>query len=93
MLQGKVASWIPGIVYAALAFVTGLLALLLPETLNRPLPETIKEVESWTRSLHPTPASPHHPLTADTDHGRSSPVREVDDENMDDENRRASTKL
>ena len=36
-----------------MTFVTGLMALLLPETLNRPLPETIQEIESWTRSLVP----------------------------------------
>jgi len=40
-------------VFTIVTFVTGLMALLLPETLNRPLPETIEEIESWTRSLAP----------------------------------------
>ena len=74
MSQGKVAAWIPGVVFAAVAIVTGLLALLLPETLNRPLPETIKEVEYWTRSLSPPSATPHRPPAADGVHGRSSPI-------------------
>jgi hypothetical protein len=30
--------------------VTGVMALLLPETLNRHLAETIEEIETWTRS-------------------------------------------
>jgi len=52
--QGRTtATWIPSVVFTVLTFVTGLMALLLPETLNRPLPETIEEIESWTRSLVP----------------------------------------
>jgi len=47
------ASWIPSVVFTIVTFVTGLMALLLPETLNRPLPETIEEIENWTRSLAP----------------------------------------
>jgi len=47
------ATWIPSVVFTVVTFVTGLIALLLPETLNRPLPETIEEIESWTRSLVP----------------------------------------
>lgn len=61
---GKFASWIPGIVFATLAIVTGIFALVLPETLNRPLPETVKEVESWTRSLQYNP--PHPPAAEPT---------------------------
>jgi len=77
--QAKYASWVPGIVFSALALVTGVLALVLPETLNRPLPETVKEVESWTRSIIPAPASPSAPVTV---HGRSSPIPEIgEDEN------------
>jgi len=74
--QGKVASWVPGVVFASLAIVTGVMALLLPETLNRPLPETIKEVESWTRSLTPSPPSPQHTGL--------SPIRETDNDEKDD---------
>jgi len=65
-IQGKFASWIPGLVFATLAVVTGILALLLPETLNRPLPETVKEVENWTRSLKPSLPTPHHPPAAES---------------------------
>jgi len=53
-VQGRTtATWIPSAVFTIVTFVTGLMALLLPETLNRPLPETIEEIESWTRSLVP----------------------------------------
>ena len=79
--QGKVASWIPGIVFSSLAIVTGVLVLLLPETLNRPLPETIKDVENLTRSLTPSPSSPQHAAADDTG---LSPIREADSDEKDD---------
>jgi len=85
MSQGKVAAWIPGVVFAAVAIVTGLLALLLPETLNRPLPETIKEVESWTRSIIPPPATEHRPTAPRPFHGRSSPIPEFVGDEDDEE--------
>ena len=44
-------SWAPGLVFTIASISTGLLALLLPETLNRPLPDTIEEIESWSRTL------------------------------------------
>ena len=49
-MQDKTHGWIPTLVFTIVAIVTGVMALLLPETLNRPLPETIEEIESWTRS-------------------------------------------
>ena len=39
--------WLPGILFGSLSIFVGLLALLLPETLNRPLPNTVEDIESW----------------------------------------------
>ena len=41
--------WRPGplIVYGVLAFLAGIFSLLLPETLNKKLPETIEDGESF----------------------------------------------
>jgi hypothetical protein len=52
-LQDKTHGWIPTLVFTIVALVTGVMALFLPETLNRPLPETIEEIESWTRDGRP----------------------------------------
>ena len=41
--------WLPGILFGSLSIAVGLLALLLPETLNRPLPQTVEDIESWKR--------------------------------------------
>ena len=44
--------WRPGplIVYGLLAFSAGILSLLLPETLNKKLPETIEDGEKFGKS-------------------------------------------
>ena len=44
--------WRPGplIVYGLLAFSAGMLSLLLPETLNKKLPETIEDGENFGKS-------------------------------------------
>jgi len=39
--------WLPGLLFGGLSTVAGLLTLLLPETLNRPLPQTIDDIEQW----------------------------------------------
>jgi OCT family organic cation transporter-like MFS transporter 4/5 len=38
---------LPLIVFGAMAFIAGLLALLLPETLFSPMPQTVQQVEAW----------------------------------------------
>ena len=50
--QGKTNDWIPGAVFAITALLTGALALVLPETLNRPLPDTIEEIEAWPGGIN-----------------------------------------
>ena len=39
--------WLPGLLFGGLSTAAGLLTLLLPETLNRPLPQTIDDIEQW----------------------------------------------
>jgi len=38
---------LPGLLFGGLATAAGLLTLLLPETLHRPLPQTIDDIEHW----------------------------------------------
>lgn len=44
-LQGSVHAGIPVVIFGAFSTSAGLLALMLPETLNRKLPESVAEVE------------------------------------------------
>ena len=48
-LQARNIPWLPGILFGVSSIAVGLLALLLPETLNRPLPQTIEDIENWTK--------------------------------------------
>lgn len=41
----------PLVIFGALSFVCGLLSLLLPETLNKKLPETIEEGECFGKKV------------------------------------------
>ena len=36
-----------------MCIISAILVLILPETLGRPLPQTIREVERWSRTLTP----------------------------------------
>ncbi|XP_033124964.1 organic cation transporter protein-like [Anneissia japonica] len=62
MYTGRSITWIPMVLFATLSLFSGLVALLLSETLNRPLPETIKDGEDFknvkpvTLAYSPTPA-------------------------------------
>lgn len=43
---------LPLVIFGALSFLSGLLSLYLPETLNRKLPETIEEGERFGKNSH-----------------------------------------
>ena len=51
LCQGKQVPWLPGLVFTVVSISTGIMALFLPETLGRPLPQTIEEIENWTRTV------------------------------------------
>jgi len=45
--QAKEVPWLPGLLFGGLSTAAGLLTMLLPETLHRPLPQTIDDIELW----------------------------------------------
>lgn len=45
VLQGAVHAGIPAIIFGIVATLAGLTSLMLPETLNRKMPESVAEVE------------------------------------------------
>jgi len=45
--QAKELPWLPSLLFGGLSTAAGLLTLLLPETLGRPLPQTIDDIERW----------------------------------------------
>jgi len=49
-ILGKVSPGIPAIIFGVSSVLAGLATMLLPETLNRKLPETVEDVESWVKS-------------------------------------------
>ena len=42
--------WLPQVLLGSLSVVAGLVAIILPETRWRPLPETIEQVEIWHKN-------------------------------------------
>ncbi|KAM5185444.1 organic anion transporter 3 [Callospermophilus lateralis] len=46
-ITGEVKPFIPNVIYGTMALLGGSAAFFLPETLNRPLPETIEDVQNW----------------------------------------------
>ncbi len=47
----KIAPNLPAIIYGTISILCGLLSLYVPETLNRPLPNSIDDVVKWPRNL------------------------------------------
>jgi OCT family organic cation transporter-like MFS transporter 4/5 len=54
----QIVPWLPGLVFGGLSIGGGLLTLVLPETLNRPLPQTIEDIEEWARKDSKRKSSP-----------------------------------
>lgn len=48
----KVAPALPAIIYGSLSMLCGIVSLYVPETLNRPLPNSVDDVCKWPRSLN-----------------------------------------
>jgi OCT family organic cation transporter-like MFS transporter 4/5 len=47
MLQAYYVEWGPGVVFGICCLVVSFLCFFLPETRNRPLPQTLAEIENW----------------------------------------------
>ena len=49
-ILGGISAGIPTIIFGVFSLSAGLFALMLPETLNKQLPETVADVENWNKS-------------------------------------------
>ena len=49
-ILGGISAGIPTVIFGVFSLTAGLFALLLPETLNKQLPETVADVENWDKS-------------------------------------------
>ncbi|KAM8971308.1 solute carrier family 22 member 12-like [Sarcophilus harrisii] len=56
-LLGPVSPLLPLCVYGGVPVLAGLAALLLPETLHLPLPDTVRDVESRVKGAEPEPST------------------------------------
>lgn len=46
-ITGEVQPFIPNVIFGTMALLGGSAAFFLLETLNRPLPETIEDIQDW----------------------------------------------
>jgi hypothetical protein len=56
--------WLPGPLFGTLSIVGGLVTLFLPETLNRPLPQTIEDIENWAKEQKSSKRENQQEMTA-----------------------------
>ena len=62
--QGRILPWLPGVLFGGLSIGGSLLILFLPETLNRPLPQTIEDIENWSKKAKDKSATQQHEIAA-----------------------------
>ncbi|XP_074650284.1 organic cation transporter protein-like [Tubulanus polymorphus] len=43
----RLVPWAPGVIFGIMSVFVGILALLLPETRGRPLPQTVEDMKEW----------------------------------------------
>jgi hypothetical protein len=49
--KGKIYPTLPALIYGIISVLCGFISLYVPETLNRPLPNSIEDVLKWPRTL------------------------------------------
>ncbi|KAM5248340.1 organic anion transporter 3 [Ctenodactylus gundi] len=57
-ITGQVQPFIPNIIYGTMALLGGSAAFFLPETLNRPLPDHIEDLQTWCKKAKETQLEP-----------------------------------
>lgn len=57
-ITGEVRPFVPNVIYGTMALLGGSAAFFLLETLNRPLPETIEDMQNWNRQAKEMKAEP-----------------------------------
>ena len=62
LTQTRIVPWLPGLLFGGLAVGSGMLTFFLPETLNRPLPQTIEDIENWYKK--PKRQTQQHEMSA-----------------------------
>lgn len=74
----RILPWLPGVLFGGLSIGGSLLILFLPETLNRPLPQTIEDIENWSKKPTGKPGTQQHDVDGNVSvDGNVAPVNSV----------------